>query len=174
MIDVVDRPLFFDTNVLLYLFGNMTYKNRNTVDAYSTLFMQCLTKDCKLCVDTLVLSEFINRLLRFEYENYLKKNTLNKRACNFKQFRSSSEGIQTAQDIETIVNERLLKHFMIVGKVFKNVDISSIGLSNTDFNDALIIKICQEHQCVLVTHDADFSAAEIDILSANPRLLTAH
>ena len=57
-----------------------------------------------------------------------------------------------------------------MGKLFDIADINSISLANCDFNDELIVKTCQEHQCVLVTNDADFSGAKIDILTANNKL----
>lgn len=124
----------------------------------------------ELCVDVLVLSEFINRFLRIEYENYLKYNGFNHQQVNFKSFRSEPEGTQASQDVETIVKGRILNKFALVGKLFDTADINAISLANCDFNDALIVKTCQEHQCVLVTNDADFSGANIDILTANNKL----
>lgn len=56
-----------------------------------------------LCIDVLVLSEFINRFLRIEYENHIKASGLDKNKFDFKQFRSMSEGIQASQDVEMVV-----------------------------------------------------------------------
>ena len=161
------RPLFFDANVLLYLFGSTSSTWANT---YSAVFSQCLKMGNVLCVDVFVLSEFINRFLRIEYENYLKTKGLNSQQVKFKNFRSQPEGAQAAQDVETIVKGRILNKFAMVGKVFDVADINSMSLVNSDFNDELIVKTCQEHQCVLVTNDADFSGAKIDILTANNKL----
>lgn len=165
---VQGRQLFFDANVLFYLFGNGA--SRHWANAYNSIFRQCLSMKNELCVDVFVLSEFINRFLRSEHENYLKTNNLDKNTFNFKCFRSNSTGIQVAQDIELVVKGRILKHFEVIGKSFNKLDITSINLVNTDFNDELIVKTCEEHQCVLVTNDADFSSAKIDILSANHKL----
>lgn len=168
---VKDRPLLFDTNILLYLFGSAnTSSNQSTIQTYSIMFGLCLQMESRLCVDVLVLSEFINRFLRIQYDNHLTNAQLEKKTLAFKQFRSSAEGIQAAQDIESIVKERILKQFQVVGKQFDTVDIVAISFANTDFNDALLIQICQENSCVLVTHDADFNGANIDILTANIRL----
>lgn len=123
-----------------------------------------------ICVDVFVLSEFINRLLRLDYDSYIKTKKMDRVHFNFKKFRSIPEGIRAAQDVEMIVKDKILKHFNLVGKVFDKPDISSINLANTDFNDELIIKTCKEHQCVLVTNDADFSGSNIDILTANRKL----
>jgi len=72
--------------------------------------------------------------------------------------------------VEIIVKGRILNKFALVGKLFNTADINGISLANCDFNDELIVKTCQEHQCVLVTNDADFLGANIDILSANKNL----
>jgi len=165
---VKGRPLFFDANVLLYLFGS-TPSNWAT-NTYAAIFGQCLKMGNDLCVDVFVLSEFINRFLRIEYENYLRTNGLNGQQIKFKDFRSQSEGVQASQDVEIIVKGRILNKFALVGKLFNTADINAISLANCDFNDELIVKTCQEHQCVLVTNDADFSGANIDILSANNKL----
>jgi predicted nucleic acid-binding protein len=169
VVSVAGRPLFFDANVLLYLFGGAPYPQW-AVNAYSGLFSQCLKLGNTLCLDVFVLSEFVNRFLRIEYESYLKARKMDRNQVNFKQFRFIDEGIQAAQDVEAVVKGRLLKQFKIVGKLFDESDIASIGLVDTDFNDALIVKTCEAHQCVLVTHDADFISANIDILSANQKL----
>lgn len=165
------RALFFDANVLLYLFGSVTTpSNQWAVTAYSAIFKQCLNMNNKLCLDVFVLSEFVNRILRSEYENHLKTNGLSGSQLKYKQFRIKNEGLQAAQDVEMLVKNRILKRFSVVGKLFNTADINAINFVNTDFNDELIIKTCQEHQCVLVTNDADFSGANVDILTANAKL----
>ncbi|WP_124949632.1 type II toxin-antitoxin system VapC family toxin [Sulfuriferula thiophila] len=168
---VKDRPLLFDTNILLYLFGSAnTNSNQSIIQTYSAMFGMCLKMGSRLCVDVLVLSEFINRFLRIQYDNHLTNARLDKKSLAFKQFRSSAEGMQAAHDIEAVVKDRILKQFQVVGKQFDTADIAAISFANTDFNDALLIQICQENSCVLVTHDADFNGANIDIVTANSRL----
>lgn len=167
-----NRQFFFDANVLLYLFGTVaTPSNQWAINAYSAIFSNCLQTKIVLCVDVTVLSEFINRFIRFEYESYLKSNYLNKTNFKFKDFRNTKEGQQVSQDIQSIVNGKILKNFKIIGKIFDQEEVKSINLVNSDFNDELIIKTCNEHKCVLVTNDADFSGAAVDILTANNKLI---
>ncbi len=169
---VKGRQLFFDANVLLYLYQPVAIpSNQWAINDYGKIFKCCLELRIVLCVDTIVLSEFINRLLRFGYDNYLKANGLDRNKFSFKEFRSTSEGERIAQDVEIVVKEKILHRFKMVGKLFNESDITAINLVNCDFNDELIVKTCQEHQCVLVTNDADFNGADIDILTANYRLL---
>jgi predicted nucleic acid-binding protein len=78
--------------------------------------------------------------------------------------------LDIAKDIDDLMKGTVLRRFDVVGKAFDKADILAINLINSDFNDELIIRTCKEHQCVLVTNDADFSGADIDILSANNKL----
>ena len=167
---LANRPLLFDANILLYLFGlNVVSNNQKwAVNAYSRLFGLCLKNGKTLCVDVFVLSEFINRYLRMEYDNY-KQSTGNK--IDFKPFRNSPEGIKASQDVDIIVKNKILKVFDVVGKTFDKADILAISLDKTDFNDALLVGVCQEHNCIFVTNDADFANSPIDIISANNRLV---
>lgn len=169
---VSNRQFFFDANVLLYLFGTVAIpSNKWAINAYNTVFSNCLRAKIVLCIDVTVLSEFINRFIRVEYESYLKSNCLNRTNFKFKDFRNTKEGRQASQDIQLIVNGKILKNFKLIGKLFNQDEIKSISLVNSDFNDELIVKTCKEHQCVLVTNDADFSGANVDILTANKKLI---
>lgn len=166
---IQNKPLFFDANVLLYLFGGVTYP-KWAVDGYSRIFKQCLKADNTLYLDVIILSEFVNRFLRIEYDKYLKTNQPAQHDIKFKDFRSTIKGIEASEDIELIVKDTILRRFTMVGKLFNEADICNIDFKNTDFNDELIIQICKENQCVLVTNDADFSGADIDILTINNKL----
>jgi predicted nucleic acid-binding protein len=167
---IANRKLFFDANVLLYLFAPIANNsNQWAINAYSRIFNHCLKSSVLTCVDVFVISEFINRSFRIEYEKYLKINGKD-RSFSFKAFRSTTEGLDIAKDIDDLMKGTVLRRFDVVGKAFDKADILAINLINSDFNDELIIRTCKEHQCVLVTNDADFSGADIDILSANNKL----
>lgn len=168
---ISNRPLLFDTNILLYLFGtNVVSSNQQwAVKAYSNFYSTCLKNKHPLFIDISVLSEFINRCLRMEYDVYKKANST---TLSFKDFRNSAEGVQASQDIDKIIKNQILKTFDIIGKLFSKNDIIAMKLINTDFNDALLVDVCQAHNCILVTNDADFTHSSIDIISANNKLLT--
>lgn len=166
----VGRPLFFDANVLIYLFAPAhTQSNKATIQAYNQFYADCF-KDWILHVDVLVISEFVNTFLRIEYKNHLYNVNLTEQALPFKQFRNSPAGQGISSDIELIVKGKILSKFQLVGKPFSNADMAQISLAKTDFNDALIAQTCQLYGCVLVTHDADFVAAQVDILTANRKI----
>ena len=67
---IESSKFFFDTNILLYLFYS------HTVDwasrAYSSLYMRMLNKGMEIYIDNTVLSEFINRVIRIEFDVKMK------------------------------------------------------------------------------------------------------
>lgn len=168
---ITNRPLFFDANVLLYLFAGTISQSSSWASAtYASIFKKSIQLQCSLFTDVIVLSEFINRFLRIEYENHLKKNNLSRQNLNFKNFRATPDGKAVCHDVELIVKDKILKQFNILNTAFDANDIASMSLSNSDFSDQLITQTCIKNNCVLITNDADFSGSPLDILTENKKL----
>lgn len=163
------RRVFFDTNVLIYIFWPTGM--RPWIAEYSSVFRRLLNMKIDLCLDITVLSELINRILRLEHEKYLKENSLQKDEFGFKQFRNTLECTSTTEEMYLLIQNRILRHFVVVGKIFSNADIPALFIKGADFNDQIIISTCLENNCILLTNDADYLNAPIDILSSNPKLL---
>jgi predicted nucleic acid-binding protein len=164
-----DRKIFFDANVLIYLFWPATSPYEEGV--YSSVFGKLLHQKNDLCVDYLVISEVINRTFRIEHDKYKNTNIIN-RTISFKKFRDLEEGKSALKDIYLMVETSILNHFTVLGKQFTKEDIQSfLSVQPIDFMDKGILMICQENDCVLLTHDSDFKTADIDILTSNHRLL---
>ncbi len=167
---LVTRSVFFDANVLLYIFWP-TGDHRWEAD-YSRAFKQLLLQRNPLHTDFVVLSEVLNRVVRNEYDKHLVANNLTSQGFKYKDFRKSSEGISALDDIHLIVKHDILPRFTCLGKAFQNIDIERF-LHNTqeDFVDKAIADLCQHHGFVLFTNDGDFNTSNLDILSSNPALL---
>ncbi|MFA4906662.1 MAG: PIN domain-containing protein [archaeon] len=163
------RRVFFDTNVLIYIFWPTGMRPR--IAEYSSAFRRLLNMKIDLCLDITVLSELINRILRLEHEKYLKENSLQKDQFGFKQFRNTPECFSSTEVLYLLVQNRILRRFVVVGKSFSNADIPALFIKGMDFNDQIIISTCLENNCILLTNDADYLNAPIDILSSNPKLL---
>lgn len=157
------RNVFFDANIVIYLFwptGSVSWEN-----TYATAFASLLRQQNKLCVDFLVISEVINRAIRSEYAKLQP-------AFKFKQFRDSQEGKDALEDIYKVVENNILNRFHFIGKTFSKDDVNSfLNVDTLDFVDKAILKVCKDNNCVLLTNDKDFKAADIDILTANPLIL---
>lgn len=163
---VKNKALFFDANVLLYIFWpTVSSTNQWAITAYSKLFANCIRQSVPLCLDAWVISEFINRAIRLEKE---KSEIL-----EFKAYRKSPDGRSATRDIQSVIQSKILPHFDVIGKAFDKKDLAAIDLENTDFNDLLIEKTCKKYGCVLATNDADFASSALDIISANRKLLSS-
>jgi predicted nucleic acid-binding protein len=51
--------------------------------------------------------------------------------------------------------------------------IADFGSGQLDFNDALLTDICIQQNLKLLTNDSDFQTGGIEIITSNPKLLTA-
>lgn len=166
---LIERTVFFDANVYLYIFWPVGNKQKTIL--YSRLFSNCLQKKIPLAIDFIVLSEVINRAFRIEYEKFLKKNNVSADNMPFKQYRNSLDGQQTQNDIYAIV-KKSLENFTVCGKEFsKNDLLSFMSVDALDFNDKGISNLCSTNGFVLATDDQDFSSQDIAIISANQRIV---
>lgn len=160
---LASRPFFFDTNILLYLFYS------HTVDwaskAYSSLYADMLNRNSKIVIDNTVLSEFINRILRIEYDLQMKMSA--DQSIPFKKFRDTEMGQRTVSHANALVNN-VLKFISVDGEVMDKNDIESILIVDSlDYNDKVIEHLCESKEYILVTNDIDFKESNIDILSAH-------
>jgi len=86
--DIADKKIFFDTNILIYIFGFGTHQNWES--QYANLYSELNNQDNKFVVDFIVISEFINRVIKLEYENYRTNSTAIN--LNYKNYRNSQDG----------------------------------------------------------------------------------
>ncbi|HAJ79469.1 MAG TPA: twitching motility protein PilT [Fibrobacteres bacterium] len=164
------KPVFFDANILIYIFwptGTSTWPAE-----YSTIFNTLRKQKNVLMTDVTVISEVINRSVRIEYDKYLVEKGIRKDELSFKKFRESPYGKETLTDIYTILKNKIMPLFHIIGKVFQKSDIEGfLHVDSIDFSDMLITSLCRDNNCILLTNDRDFASTDIDILSAHPALL---
>lgn len=161
--DLSGRTIFFDANILIYLFWPVFSKG-NEPQRYSSIFGKLCSNKNPMAINTFVLSEVINRVLKMEWENKTRKS------IEFKPFRNSSDGQSVQKDIFKIIQNIILQSFQVIDKQLTTTDIKNIlTIDNLDFNDKIILDVCKAHNMILLTHDADFKDADIDILSDNQK-----
>ncbi|MBP9742522.1 MAG: type II toxin-antitoxin system VapC family toxin [Burkholderiales bacterium] len=173
--ELENRVIFFDANILIYLFWTSGGKKQKEFeDKYATIFLKLLNQKNKLVVDFMIISEMVNRTIKMEYEKYLENRKLTKKECSYKRYRNSLDGKNILADIYQIVGAKIIRNFEFIGKAFTRIDVQNfLAVDQLDFNDKGIVQICQEFNCVLLTNDGDFAAANIDILTANNKLYTS-
>ena len=167
---LADRPVFFDANILLYIFwptGLQSWEKD-----YSFIFGSLLKQKNEMVVDFIVISEVVNRAIRIEHVKYLQINNISKDTLPFKKYRDSQNGREALNDIYQIIKKKVLGTFSVQGKSFSKSDIENFldPADTLDFSDKAIVAICKEKKCILLTNDKDFAGTDIDILSSNPLL----
>ncbi len=138
---------------------------------YATLYTRLNNQDNIFVVDYIVVSEFINRAIRIEYDNFLEANDLSKRDLKYKDYRNSQDGQDALADIYLTVTDDILNEFEVVEKSYSKNDLTMMcRVDNLDFSDKAIERICIENQFVLLTNDTDFKDSNTDTLSCHSRL----
>jgi len=160
---IKNKKIFVDANVLIYLFWSVgKYKHEQK---YASAFKVLLKQRTQLFIDFLVVSEIINRIIKFEHQKINPTQS-------FKAFRNSQKGRQITADIYLTIRDVIFSKFNIIGKSFSKQDIeSNLVLNNLDFVDKAIVQICRENDFVLLTNDSDFRNTNLDILTYNYKLL---
>jgi hypothetical protein len=115
----------------------------------------------------MIISEIINRLLRFEHQNLQPFS-------HYKDFRDSIDGKNVLSNIFKIIKNNILPQFNIVVKIFDKQEIEKLLIvDDLDFVDKSIAEICKENSLILFTNDKDFKYVDIDILTENPNILNS-
>jgi predicted nucleic acid-binding protein len=157
------KDIFFDANVLIYLYwptGQYFYE-----DNYASTFRNLLRQGNNLCIDFLVISEVINRVIRIEHKR-------EDPTVSFKTFRNSEKGKEALEDIYLIIKEEILNRFSIIESSYNEGKIDSfLTVNELDFVDKALAAICSDNNFVLLTNDGDFKNSGLDIITGNPRIL---
>ncbi len=164
-----DDVFLVDANIWLYLFPAPSDSNNSFTKQYSSAFKAILATKVTIVINSLILSEYLNRYCRIEWEA-LHKN----KYTNFKRFRQSADYQSVGQRAAADAKE-ILKYCSKKDDDFTTVDITQI-LSDfesgiVDFNDGLIADSCFRYRWKLITHDSDFTEGGIEVLTTNPKLL---
>lgn len=162
--------IFFDANIWLTIYGPSP---KHWAQApCSSLFYELIKNNIDIYTNSLIISEVINSWARLEF-NQLSKE-LGFESNEFKRFRETPKFLEVATDI-SINMEKILRWSKRFDSCLESIDMEKIiskYMSGTfDFNDIIFEEICMAHDFILVTNDQDFSATDINILTANKNML---
>ncbi len=161
---------------LMPLFGFTCCRLRRNLDHHGRspipgTFSRLLQARAQPVVDALVLSEYLNRYVRIEYDAVWKKAY-----PRFKDFRQSNDGANFLQSAVAEVKQ-ILKNSSSRDTPLEKIDmpavLGAVQSGTVDFNDGLLIQNCRLNGWKLLTHDGDMTLGGIDLLTTNKKLLNA-
>lgn len=166
------KEFLFDANIWLPLCWPEWNKGHHEQTKILSLFLdKCIRAKCKILLPAVIVSEIINRIYRDEWDSYGKMHG----EIKYKEFRKTEDAKNITTDIQQVFISQLIKlqEQGIVEKVednFSEFNISQAiqNLNQRDFNDSIILQICESHDVCLVTDDSDLLKASdtITILTA--------
>ncbi len=163
------ESILIDANVWLYLAPPAAQPSPRWASAYSGTFARLLRAKARPLVDCLILSEYLNRYVRIEYDGSWKGGY-----PRFKDFRQSADGAGVLRAAVAEV-EQILKAASARDTPLPNMDLPSVLAvvqnGTIDFNDGLLIENCRINGGKLLTNDGDMTIGGIDVLTANSALL---
>ncbi|MDN5058238.1 type II toxin-antitoxin system VapC family toxin [Aliarcobacter butzleri] len=151
--------VFVDTNILIFLFSPSSIIKSSThqIQKYSAVFAKLLENKCDLYVNSHVVSEFINRCLRDDFNSNFNIN-------GDKDYKKDYRGsIEYNTTIRIVLKQ--LKKFMATSKHinddFESFDLSKAydTTSESDFNDLIIADTVKKNNLKLLTDDNDFKTS---------------
>lgn len=171
------HSILFDANVWLSLYAPPSGGNNCWAYSYSTILNKIIDNKVPVLLNATVLSEYINRYCRIEFQAYEEYVHPNSRR-SFKEFRT--QDISTYKSIAADAASRVQEILEIPDIICISDDFAEMGViemvedfaqGDCDWNDQQIIYLCKRNACSLLTNDADFKDADIQILTCNNRLL---
>ena len=170
----------FDTNIWFYLLPSPAQKRDTCADAYTKTIHCIIRSNATIIVDISILSEYLNRYARMEWDAYEKDTATQEHFRRFKDFRNSDYFKPIAEGAARSASKIIArcKQMIIQPAVGDKFEIEHIledyGAAKCDFADAVLAETCRIHQYKIFTNDDDFGRIDygIEVITHNSNLLT--
>jgi predicted nucleic acid-binding protein len=147
---------FFDNNIWMYLFCPLANYNKYRQKHYSSFLQSVNTSKSTIFINSLILSEFTNRYLRMDFEQW--KVAQKKYDADFKtDYVGTVRYKDTVSEIKWNIN-KIMKLCEKASDNFNaiNLDLIFNHFSNIDFNDSYYLELAKFSKWKIVTDDKDF------------------
>lgn len=154
--------IFIDTNVWLYIF----YPGADGDHGYNDIFQKIIDSGANLYITEQVLSEYVNRVVRGEFQRYLEEQRAQGRCGRIdykRNFRPTSEYLNAYQLALDSVSEDILSIAKLVSISHEDVSKWCTGYEMLDFNDNVYFHLSLENNFFILTHDKDFLEPTNDV-----------
>lgn len=165
------KNFFIDTCVWIAIYGNGLGLSRSgyKAETYSDYYSSILNNGNTVYVNEFVISEFFNRMCKLEYDIMFPGQ-----GAQYKKNRKLPDFVRKSEEIKELCVDILINSKFVFGgccdKTVEHVlERATAGI--IDMTDLLILKTCNDNSCVLVSDDADYSDCEVDLVTANNRVL---
>ena len=148
----------FDTNIWLLLYGPIAGAETKKQKKYSSLFRKIADRKANIYITSLIVSEYINVVLRLGFKQWQKEDRNGRINSDFKKDYRATEHYQSTLNDAIDQITAILECTDRRPDDFHNIDINSMlkQLDQTyDYNDAYIVKCCERDNITLVSDDAD-------------------
>jgi len=165
----INERILIDANVWYYLFPPPSDSQKLISKSYSRGFIEMIRACSVPVLDPLILSEYLNRYCRFEWQaNFCSKYPI------YKKFRNSSDFNPIVSSAAVFASDILKKcelHSIPSNQLNLHTAIADFKTGEIDFNDAVLADICKQQNIKLLTNDGDFQKGGIEVITSNPQLL---
>ena len=150
-----------DTNIWIYLFSPFSTQTFG----YEEFLSSSQELNCKLFVNSQIISEFINVICRTAYGNYIRTNRYNRNQFKFKQDYQQTPDFATYYKIacDSVKNDILKYSKILPIKLWHIRDSLNDYHQLNDYNDLLYTKMLKD-KFKIVSHDRDFARHPEDII----------
>ena len=147
---------FFDNNVWMYLFCPLANFNKIRQKHYSAFLQSIATSHSTIFICSLILSEFTNRYLRMDFEQW-KDEHQNYSAVFKNDYVGTQRYKDTVIEIKRNINQ-IMKLCEKSSDNFNALDLNNIlkHLSYIDFNDSYYLELANIGKWKIVTDDTDY------------------
>lgn len=172
--DIIDEREFgdrylFDTNVWIYLQGPYVNIDDSATISYGNLLKAILDDGGTVVANPIIISEFVKVFVSIQYNALLAEGGASKKP---KEFRQTNEYKEIAESLPDVIFH-FLNPCAVLDLQFPKSTYDDVAKdlveATMEYNDGLLVEACKREGLTLVTHDYDFSSAEVPLLSANSR-----
>ena len=163
-----NNKYLLDANIWIFLFCPLGNAKPQKQRVYSVFYNELLKSGAEICICSTILSEFVNRYIKLDFEEYKWKNN----NPDFKKgYRKSTDYQQNIKMLQYIVLNQMLPKATQINDKFDQLEIDDLfkQIDFADFNDAQIAWLAKQDGMTLVTDDGDYVAYknDIDIVTNN-------
>lgn len=147
---------FFDNNIWMFLFCPLANFEKRKQRIYSRFLNDIKTARGTIFISSLVISEFANRYLRLDYEQWVK--TEKKINASYKRdYVGKSRYKNTMAEVSAAINQ-IMRFCEKTPDNFNAISIHEVlrHCDHIDFNDSYYIELSKKGNYKIVSDDRDF------------------